>query len=60
MIWGVHTFYHTNKCQRQEKVSGTYKFVHVGQPKDGSECIFFCNEDNETTLCFKPWLWRMP
>ncbi|MEO3403116.1 nuclear transport factor 2 family protein [Mucilaginibacter sp. CAU 1740] len=32
---GVHTFYHTNKGQTQEKVSGTYKFVQVWQFKDG-------------------------
>ncbi|MFP3598644.1 nuclear transport factor 2 family protein [Chryseobacterium sp. SIMBA_029] len=28
---GVHTFYHTNKGQTQEKVSGTYKFVQLWQ-----------------------------
>ena len=33
---GVHTFYHTNKGQTQEKVSGTYRFVHVWQLKDGA------------------------
>lgn len=32
---GIHTFYHTNKGQTQEKVSGTYKFIHVWQFKDG-------------------------
>jgi hypothetical protein len=32
---GVHTFYHTNKGQTQEKVSGTYKFVQVWQFNDG-------------------------
>ena len=33
---GVHTFYHTNKGQTQEKVSGTYKFVQLWQFKDGA------------------------
>lgn len=33
---GVHTFYHTNKGQTQEKVSGTYKFVQLWQFKDGT------------------------
>lgn len=33
---GVHTFYHTNKGQKQEKVSGTYKFVQVWQFTDGA------------------------
>jgi len=32
---GVHTFYHTNKGQTQEKVSGTYKFVQLWQLKEG-------------------------
>ena len=32
---GVHTFYHTNKGQTQEKVSGTYKFIHIWQLKEG-------------------------
>ena len=32
---GVHTFYHTNKGQSQEKVSGTYKFVQLWEIKDG-------------------------
>jgi len=31
---GVHRFYHTNKGQ-QEKISGTYKFIHVWQFKYG-------------------------
>jgi ketosteroid isomerase-like protein len=31
---GVHRFFHTNKGQ-QEKPSGTYKFIHVWQKKDG-------------------------
>lgn len=33
---GVHTFYHTNKGQTQEKVSGTYKFVQLWQFTDGT------------------------
>lgn len=33
---GVHTFYHTNKGQTEEKVSGTYKFVQLWQFKDGT------------------------
>lgn len=32
---GTHTFYHTNKGQTQEKVSGTYRFVQLWQLKDG-------------------------
>jgi ketosteroid isomerase-like protein len=32
---GVHTFYHTNKGQK-EKVSGTYKFVQVWQLNEGA------------------------
>jgi ketosteroid isomerase-like protein len=31
---GIHRFFHTNKGQ-QEKPSGTYKFIHVWQKKDG-------------------------
>jgi ketosteroid isomerase-like protein len=31
---GIHRFYHTNKGQ-QEKISGTYKFIHIWQFKDG-------------------------
>ena len=30
---GIHRFYHTNKGQ-EEKLSGTYKFIHVWQKKD--------------------------
>lgn len=30
----THRFYHTNKGQ-QEKISGTYKFIHVWEFKDG-------------------------
>jgi ketosteroid isomerase-like protein len=30
----THRFYHTNKGQ-QEKISGTYKFIHIWQFKDG-------------------------
>ncbi|WP_409415990.1 nuclear transport factor 2 family protein [Flavobacterium sp. PS2] len=30
----VHNFYHTNKGEK-EKPSGTYKFIHVWQHKDG-------------------------
>ncbi len=33
---GVHTFYHTNRGQTQEKVSGTYKFIQLWQFKDGA------------------------
>lgn len=33
---GVHTLYHTNKGQTQEKISGTYKFVQLWQFKDGA------------------------
>jgi ketosteroid isomerase-like protein len=32
---GIHRFYHTNKGQ-EEKLSGTYKFIHVWQKKDGA------------------------
>jgi ketosteroid isomerase-like protein len=31
---GIHRFFHTNKGQ-EEKPSGTYKFIHVWQKKDG-------------------------
>ena len=31
---GIHRFYHTNKGQ-EEKPSGTYKFIHIWQKKDG-------------------------
>lgn len=31
----IHRFYHTNKGE-QEKISGTYKFIHVWQFKDGA------------------------
>lgn len=31
---GIHRFFHTNKGQ-QEKPSGTYKFIHVWQKKEG-------------------------
>ena len=33
---GVHTFYHTNKGENQEKVSGTYKFVQLWEFKENA------------------------
>ncbi|AWG23859.1 nuclear transport factor 2 family protein [Flavobacterium kingsejongi] len=32
---GIHNFYHTNKGQKEEKFSGTYKFVQIWEHKDG-------------------------
>ena len=31
---GIHRFFHTNK-EQEERPSGTYKFIHVWQFKDG-------------------------